>query len=469
MPSTAVAVHVELPPLDALAQVGDAELLELVRRWSEARRSIDAGLALLAGQVAERSRPDTAGIGLAQRSGDRTPEALIARITGTTGGEASALVSVGRMLDEAPPWLTGVTSRVDDRAISVPAADAIRRGLGQPNADVAADDLTDAALTLADEAPGLTAEQLARRARELRDDLDAAGVADREQRLRERRSLRMLPQSDGMTRLVALLDPESAAIVSDAIDLVTAPRRGGPRFVDAAAAARAQRVVEDERSTEQLALDALVGLIRIAGRADDGEIYATHAPSVRVHVSIRDLERGTGAAWFEGQQTTVSTATASRIVCSEGWLPVLFDDDGEVLRLGRSQRRFTAKQRTALGARWGGCGVDQCDRPPSWCEAHHLDEWDLDEGATDVDRGILLCAHHHMLIHNSGFRIVRRDDGGHVIVRRGDHDTDPGADADRSGALPGDAPAVGLRVRGKNPIRERRRREDAVERERGGP
>ncbi|RLP73962.1 HNH endonuclease [Mycetocola manganoxydans] len=48
-----------------------------------------------------------------------------------------------------------------------------------------------------------------------------------------------------------------------------------------------------------------------------------------------------------------------------------------------------------------------CDRPPSYTEAHHINEWAADGGRTDIADGILLCRHCHMLIHNNGWRISR--------------------------------------------------------------
>lgn len=45
--------------------------------------------------------------------------------------------------------------------------------------------------------------------------------------------------------------------------------------------------------------------------------------------------------------------------------------------------------------------------PPSQCEAHHIDEWAADGGCTDLADGMLFCRHHHMLLHNNGWRIVR--------------------------------------------------------------
>jgi hypothetical protein len=254
----------------------------------------------------------------------------------------------------------------------------------------------------------LSPEKVARRARELRDELDETGVIDREEALRQKRFLRLIPQADGMTRLSGLLDPESAALVTDAVDAVTAPRRGGPRFVEPGAAARAEAIVRDTRSTEQLALDALVEMVRIAAATDSGRVFGTRQPSVRVHVAFSDLQRDTGSAHLEGQMSAVSVQSAQRMGCSDGLLGILFDADGSALRHGRRKRLFTDKQRDALAAVWGGCAAPDCDRPPSWTEAHHINEWQKDGGSTDVEDGILLCRYHHLLVHNNGWR-VRRD------------------------------------------------------------
>jgi hypothetical protein len=81
----------------------------------------------------------------------------------------------------------------------------------------------------------------------------------------------------------------------------------------------------------------------------------------------------------------------------------------------RLSRGFTAVQRIALAARDGGCRFPGCDRPASWCEAHHIDQWERDNGRTDVADGILLCRHHHMLIHNYSWRI-RRDGAEYFLI-----------------------------------------------------
>jgi hypothetical protein len=73
-------------------------------------------------------------------------------------------------------------------------------------------------------------------------------------------------------------------------------------------------------------------------------------------------------------------------------------------------RLFTTNQKLALAARDGGCLWPGCDRPPSWTEAHHINQWARDGGQTDIDDGVLLCRFHHLLLHNNHWEIERRGD-----------------------------------------------------------
>jgi hypothetical protein len=403
---------IELPELSGLPRASDAELERLLGLVAAAKRQVDACAATLAGEVERRSDRELGYSGLAQRSGDRTSDGFVARVTGASGREARELVTVGKLLDAPPPWLSGVATGVASGEVSVGAAAAITSGLGEPSASVAADDLLDAADRLLEETAGLPPEKVARRAREVRDELDAAGVADREALLRSKRFLRLTPQGDGMTRIFGMLDPVQAALVTDAIDCVTAPRRGGPRFVDPDELARVDALEKDPRTTEQIAVDALVEMIRIAGAADTGRVFGVRKPGVRVHVDSRDLETGEGYATVEGQTATISIATAEGLACADGYQTIVFHPDGSI-DVGRTQRLFTPRQRVALAAIWGRCAVESCDRPPSWTEAHHADHW-AHGGRTDLADGILLCRHHHMLLHNNHWKINRPPGRGHT-------------------------------------------------------
>lgn len=383
-------------------EAGDAALTELIRLAGEARRLADLHLALATGELARRSTHDLGADGLARREGARTVEEYLKTSTGMTGRDVAVAVRVGRLTAEGD--LLG--ERLVEGAISVPAADAIRAGLAGTDAPVEL--IEHATQVLCDEAPALDPDRLLARAREVRDELDAAGVADREAVLRSRRSLRRHDLRDGMKRLVWDYDPETAGIVDEVYDRATSPRRGGPRFVDPDEVRRASELERDVRTTEQLASDAFAELLRQATALDPAVLVGKGAPAVRVLVSATDLAASTGFGSVEGTSEALSITTVQRLACANGTRVALVDSIGDVLDLGREQRLFSANQRLALAIRDGGCLWPGCDRPPSWCEAHHLDHWARDHGRTDVDRGALLCRHHHLRLHNEGWQIVRR-------------------------------------------------------------
>lgn len=398
-----------LDPLDtvALTTCTDAALLAAQADVVARRRRIEAEHAAIAGEIARRSAPDTGMAGLAQQAGDRTAARLIERTTGLGADEARRLIAVGaRVADPGDP----VGAALRSGGLSVASASAIVSELDRVLGEVPAERIRETEERLVAQAAGLSASETRREARQARNELDVAGVPEQEERLYAARRLALHRLETGMTRIDGLLDPESAALVTDAFDQVLSPRRGGPRFVDPEAQARAERLQSDPRTTEQLMADTLVQFVRIAAGADEGEVFGTTVPAVRVHVAQRDLRSGRGYATLEGQDGPVSMVTAQRMTCA-GAQPILFDDSGRVLNLGREQRLFNRSQRRALAARDGGCLYPGCDRPPSWTEAHHIDEWTAHGGRTDLARGVLLCAHHHRWLHAHRHRVVLRGGG----------------------------------------------------------
>jgi hypothetical protein len=67
-------------------------------------------------------------------------------------------------------------------------------------------------------------------------------------------------------------------------------------------------------------------------------------------------------------------------------------------------------QRAALVVRYGRFSVPDCDRPPAWCEAHHLVHWQHG-GPTDLANLALVCRTHHRAVHEGGWRLGRDPDG----------------------------------------------------------
>ena len=403
--------------------VDDAALLALSRLAAREKQLADAHLALVAGEIAARSTRELGHSGLAQREGFTSAEGLLKATTGASGREAVTAVRVGRLVRDAAvdgtpdpatgelsaaaePWLASVAAAVAAGGLSVGAADAIRAGLGSPSENVPAALLASAAERLCGEAASLDVDRLRVRARELRDDLDMAGVADRERERFEKRALRHFRTADGMGRLVWDLDPESYAVVAELYDRATSPKRG-VRFVEGPQREIADRIAADPRSIAQLASDTLLALLQAGAAADPSRMIGTGAAAVRILVTATSLAgAGAGVARIEGCPDPVSAATAARLACDGGTVTVTVDRSGTPLDVGNEHRLFTPKQRIALAIRDGACMWGDCSTPPSLTEAHHIVPWS-EGGRTDLANGILLCKFHHLLAHNNGWHIER--------------------------------------------------------------
>jgi hypothetical protein len=125
---------------------------------------------------------------------------------------------------------------------------------------------------------------------------------------------------------------------------------------------------------------------------------------VTVVVNAKDLVAGTGAAWIDDILSPIATTTTDEIICDGGVRLQIEAGRGEILWQGYRERYFTPAQRRALAARDGGCLGPNCTAPPSWCDAHHIVEWEHG-GPTDVNNGALLCSFHHHQLHAGGFQL----------------------------------------------------------------
>jgi hypothetical protein len=314
-------------------------------------------------------------------------------------------------VDGIAPALSGET---DDREAARAAAEA-----------GALEAWSVAAEHLVREAEHRTVEELASEARAIRDRLDPEGAAARFASRFEQRSFRMYSDADGRWAAHIIFDDEAAAWIRAMQDAALRPRRGGPRFIDPEEKAQADRLTEDRRTNDQLAYDLFIDVLRAGSLASAEDVFGARQPGVRLVTVVDEatIERDDGTdadqvpatvAHFEDDGTTVPSAIADQHACTAGATVVTLDREGNPLFLGRPQRLFTAKQRTALAVRDGGCRWKGCDRPASYCEAHHIDHY-KDGGHTDVDRGILLCRYHHMQLHHGKWRITREGAGDFVL------------------------------------------------------
>ncbi len=125
--------------------------------------------------------------------------------------------------------------------------------------------------------------------------------------------------------------------------------------------ARAEAIATDERTTEQYVHDAITQLLRIGVEtdlADSGRVIGSRSPAVRVLITADALTTRNGHGHIEGVATPISIETVERIACTTGTVPIVFDDQGQAINLGREQRLFTSRQRIALAARdVGACSA----------------------------------------------------------------------------------------------------------------
>ncbi|MFS0716313.1 DUF222 domain-containing protein [Arthrobacter sp. 1P04PC] len=163
----------------------------------------------------------------------------------------------------------------------------------------------------------------------------------------------------------------------------------------------------DLRSVAQKRLDGLVGGCKLALGSGGLPAAGGLRPQVMVTIDYRDLREriesseGTASMLFAGP---VTASTVRKIACDADIIPVVLGGEGRVLDIGRASRVFPPHIRKALVARDQGCAFPGCSIPAPWCEAHHIDYWSRG-GATSTDNGVLLCSHHHHVLHKEQWEL----------------------------------------------------------------
>jgi Domain of unknown function (DUF222)/HNH endonuclease len=134
-----------------------------------------------------------------------------------------------------------------------------------------------------------------------------------------------------------------------------------------------------------------------------------HRPQLNVHLRLEDLEaRCRGAVLDYGGALTPAALRA--LACDARVIPVVLGGAGQPLDVGRATRTIPDGLRRAVVARDRGCAHPGCDRPPAWCQVHHIVEWQHG-GATAIHNCVLLCRFHHRLLHNDSGWTVRLTNG----------------------------------------------------------
>jgi len=97
-------------------------------------------------------------------------------------------------------------------------------------------------------------------------------------------------------------------------------------------------------------------------------------------------------------------ATLRRLACDAELIPAVLGSRSEPLDVGRTRRLVTPAIWAALVIRDRHCAFPGCTRPPVMCHAHHIHHW-ADGGTTSLDNLVMLCGHHHRVIHHSPWKV----------------------------------------------------------------
>jgi Domain of unknown function (DUF222)/HNH endonuclease len=171
------------------------------------------------------------------------------------------------------------------------------------------------------------------------------------------------------------------------------------------------RVPNDTRSPAQRRADAFVNLCR--RDLDNGNCGSSR--KVRPHVTIVDdlaryadtkPELVADARAEAANIGHLSRATLERLTCDCVVSRVVIDGPSQIIDVGRATRTIPPALWKALVVRDRHCQAPGCDRPPGWCEGHHIWHWEHG-GPTNLDNLVLLCWHHHRAQHAAD--AVRRE------------------------------------------------------------
>jgi len=341
--------------------------------------------------------------GLAKRSGASSTGALLA---GEFGGDRAAgdrMVRTGQLMSRADT----VQQALADGTVTERQAKTIATAVDTLGDDVSPQVRTQCQERLIADSQNLTAKDLQRRAQRVTDvfkeskaEVDAdenTRLVERERRAWQRASFRIWDNGDGTHSGDFTIPEAQADQLRSTVEAMAAPRR--------------EHLQDQPLPVEGTGSDRMGrGFAQVCDKLTP-ETVMKGGPTLVVTVDEATLREHVDAPATLETGTRISAGEARRLACDTGIMPAVMGGKPVTLDLGRQLRRFNRNQRIAMGLRDRGCAFPGCDRPPQWCEAHHWRTAWADGGTTDLDDGVLLCGHHHRIVHHQGWSLRRADDG----------------------------------------------------------
>ncbi len=223
--------------------------------------------------------------------------------------------------------------------------------------------------------------------------------AEREKERFESRTFSVFPDEEGMYEVKGRLTPEIGALLMRAVEAASDALYHERKSVSAETSFR------DAAHRRADALGRVAERAMAAGFEENAPVSGTKAERYQVllHVDQETLKSdGSGLGQSELEDgTRVSAETSRRLSCDAAVVSIGHGADGSVLDVGRRTRTIPPAVRRALEARDRGCRFPGCGL--RFTDAHHIQHW-ADGGETKLENLLLLCGHHHRLLHEQGWR-----------------------------------------------------------------
>ncbi len=231
--------------------------------------------------------------------------------------------------------------------------------------------------------------------------LDDQAAADRHQG----RRFRWWVEPDGMIAFEGRMAPEDAAVVTAAIGAATVPasKRSTERPVDDQGRPLPQPG-DDSKWARQA--DALVAICDQALHGDTGEpgVVAEPAATIVVHVDDDVLARDADGACRLADGPNLAPETARRLGCDSTTFTIATGPDGRPRLVEKAHKSVSRTLRREVAARdQGHCRFPGCDLVGRF-QVHHIVHQEHG-GPHQLDNLITLCAFHHRVVHERGYRI----------------------------------------------------------------
>jgi hypothetical protein len=185
--------------------------------------------------------------------------------------------------------------------------------------------------------------------------------------------------------------------------------------------------------------DALVGMAEASLACESKGRSGGDRTQVVVYIDAETLKGHAHGRCELSDGVTIAPETARRLACDSSTVSIL-ELNGSPLSVGRKRRTIPPALRRALHARDRTCRFPGCENS-RFVDVHHLRHW-ARGGETKLDNLLLLCRHHHRLVHERGFA-VQALPGGQIRFRRPD-----GALIEQAPGAPRGDPAVLVRRNG---------------------